>query len=369
MKNKIMDIKIKQEDDEQYSDDSLYNIVYWGVDYSFGELINKYKDDEIIKPELQRKYVWTPKEASSFIESILLGLPIPGIFLSKRSDERLLIIDGYQRIMTVHDFMEGYFTDTKKPFIISNSKQINKKWRKKRYIDLTEDEQRKLKNTLIHAVVFMQKYPKNDTAMYQIFKRINTTGKILKPQEIRNCVAFGSFNKLLIKMNENRNWRELLNDEMPDSRMSDIELILRFFTLLELYNKSIGKIQIILNKELDEFMERNKELSDDDALNLQKKFEKTVKFIRQNIGKDAFKNINSHGDYVTQIYPTIYDAIMIATFCFIQSKSNNNLGDIRAKHTNLLNNDKFKLYISKHTTKVEHIYGRINLAKQILYGI
>lgn len=362
-------IYIPTDEKESYSDDSLYNIIYWGVDFSFGELIHKYNKSEIIKPELQRKYVWTIKEASRFIDSVLLGLPIPGIFLSKREDERLLIIDGYQRIMTMHDFIQGYFSDTKKPFVLSNNKQINEKWRKKSYADLTDHEKRKIDNTMIHAVVFMQKYPKNDTGMYQIFERINTTGKVLKPQEIRNCVSYGSFNNLLISMNENKNWRKLLDQPIPDSRMSDIELILRFFTILEIYNNAINKKQIILNKELNEFMEVHKNLSDNDVISYRSMFIETIDFILKYIGKNAFNNINQNDIYVKQIYPTIYDAVMIATFYFIRSRNEININDINEKHVQLLKDEEFKLYVSTHTTKIEHIYGRINLAKKILYGI
>ena len=90
------------EDNGSYSDDSLFNINSWGADMSFRELITMYEEDELVKPELQRKYVWSKDEASRFIDSILLGLPVPSIFLAKVGEQRL-IIDGYQRILTVYD--------------------------------------------------------------------------------------------------------------------------------------------------------------------------------------------------------------------------------------------------------------------------
>ena len=72
---------IKSEMEDDYSDDSLFNISSWGADLSFRELVSMYNDNELVKPELQRKYVWDKIEASRFIESILLGLPVPSIFL------------------------------------------------------------------------------------------------------------------------------------------------------------------------------------------------------------------------------------------------------------------------------------------------
>ncbi len=100
---------IKSEMEDDYSDDSLFNISSWGADLSFRELVSMYNDNELVKPELQRKYVWDKIEASRFIESILLGLPVPSIFLAQSGSQKL-IVDGYQRIMTVYDYIRGIFT-------------------------------------------------------------------------------------------------------------------------------------------------------------------------------------------------------------------------------------------------------------------
>ena len=93
--------KPADEADDAYTDEDLFKISSWGADLSFRELIARYDDNELVKPELQRHYVWDRVEASRFIDSVLLGLPVPSIFLAKTHDEKLLIIDGYQRLMTV----------------------------------------------------------------------------------------------------------------------------------------------------------------------------------------------------------------------------------------------------------------------------
>ena len=90
----ISDIK---EETTSYSDDSLFNITSFGTDMTFRELITMYEEGDLEKPEMQRKYVWDKNEASRFIDSILLGLPVPSIFLAKTDDEKRLIVDGYQR--------------------------------------------------------------------------------------------------------------------------------------------------------------------------------------------------------------------------------------------------------------------------------
>ncbi|MDE7311276.1 MAG: DUF262 domain-containing protein, partial [Eubacterium sp.] len=178
-----------------YSDDSLFNITSFGTDMTFRELITMYDEGELEKPEMQRNYVWDRNEASRFIDSVLLGLPVPSIFLAKTSDEKRLIVDGYQRIMTVYDYVKhGIFGGDGKLFALSNSESINERWRGKTFQELLPEEQRKIRASQIHAIVFEQKEPKDDTGMYQIFERINTSVRSLKPQEIRNCVYHGTFN-------------------------------------------------------------------------------------------------------------------------------------------------------------------------------
>jgi len=99
--------RIQSEQDDDFSNDDLFKITSYGADLSFRELIEQYEDKDLLKPELQRKFVWDKPEASRFVESLLLGLPVPGIFLAKAANEKRLIIDGYQRIRTVYDYVKG----------------------------------------------------------------------------------------------------------------------------------------------------------------------------------------------------------------------------------------------------------------------
>ena len=224
--------QITEEQNDSYSNDDLYNINQWGADLSFRELITMYEEEELQKPELQRKYVWDKVEASRFIDSILLGLPVPSIFLANTAQEDKLIIDGFQRIMTVYDFVTGIWSKDGKIFSLSNSPKITPRWKGKAFAELSPAQQKRIRSTTIHAIIFEQKAPDDeDTSLYQIFERINTGGRTLLTQEIRNCVYQGDFNTKLFELNKTPEWRTLFGSEEEDSRMRDIEYILRFAAL------------------------------------------------------------------------------------------------------------------------------------------
>jgi uncharacterized protein with ParB-like and HNH nuclease domain len=358
--------EIKAESDDFYSDDDIYNFNSWGADLSFRELIDRYETDELLKPELQRHYVWDKTEASRFIDSILLGLPVPSIFLAKTETEKLLIIDGYQRIMTVHDFVKGIFNDDKKVFKLTNSIKINPRWRGKAFTELSAIEQRRIRNTTIHAIIFSQKTPiSDDTGMYQVFERINTGGRTLFPQEIRNCVyQKTNINKLLMKLNNNKEWRPLFGSVKLDSRMRDMEMILRFFALKNIYEHPPKVQTISLKKELNLFMSSAQSNKETSIIHLEQQFDKTVSLVTRTLGLNAFHNLSPMKDeYISKFNPTIFDAIMVGFSLFPDKATPKN---VSKKRFELLRNTDFQDAIRFRTTDVEKIKKRIDLVKEIL---
>lgn len=374
----MSDIKIVEhtEDNAAYSDDSLFNINSWGADLSFRELITMYEEDDLVKPELQRKYVWSKDEASRFIDSILLGLPVPSIFLAKVGEQRL-IIDGYQRILTVYDYVRGIFSGDNKIFRLSNSDMINQRWRGKAFAELTSDEQKRIKNSTIHAIIFEQKYPQNDTGMYQIFERINASGRILKSQEIRNCVYHGKLNTLIMELNKDHNWRLLFGSEAEDSRMADVELVLRFFAMYDFYrDHEISVKQIALKKYLNEYMSAMNKADDEKLEYYAEIFTSTMSMILEKIGKNAFRNLTRvtpkkpTQQYASAFHPAIFDAVGQAAAYIVENNIQLSQDrDYEQAHRALLNNAEFKDCISIRTTNVDKIRKRIELAMNLLFAV
>lgn len=375
MKEIALRIEENTSENETFSDDALFNITSFGTDMTFRELITMYEEGDLEKPEMQRKYVWSRSEASRFIDSILLGLPVPSIFLAKTPEEKRLIVDGYQRIMTVYDYAKtGIFGGDQKPFKLSNSDIINERWRGKMFNELSQDEQRKIRNSAIHAIVFEQKHPQNDTGMYQIFERINTSGRVLKPQEIRNCVYHGAFNHLLFELNRFPVWRKILNEVNDDSRMSDVELILRAFAFSDFFSQpECDQRQINLVKYLNLYMGRNASVSNDDAAIYSEMFFSVMTLLLERVGANLFRNAKPKEEvlvFSSKLNPSILDSVYTAaTFAYKNNLIPSVDIDLYARYENLLRTPEYQQTITVRTTNVSNIKKRISMATQILFGV
>jgi len=363
---------IREEENDAYSDDSLFNIKPWGADLSFRELIQRYDDDELVKPELQRKYVWDKAEASRFIDSLLLGLPVPSIFLAQTADEKLLIIDGFQRIMTVYDYVRGIFAKDGRAFALSRSDKINKRWRGKTFNELTEAEQRRIRNTTIHAIIFAQQQPaEDDTSLFQVFERINTSGRTLMPQEIRNCVAQGRFNSLLINLNDYKPWRDLFGLSEPDSRMRDMEFILRFFALTSEKFRQDPREKISLRRFLDLYMKSNANPIDEDIEEMRRRFTQAIDFTLKGLGAAAFHNISPSDatKFVPKFSPTIFDSTLIAADYALRVGGCELPANPAEARRTLLQNADYRSAISQETMRRENIRRRVSMACEALFGL
>lgn len=366
--NERIDI-IPEELEDDFSNDDLFNISSWGADITLREIVASYQEGDFVKPELQRKFVWDKKEASRFIESILLGLPVPSIFLAQVSKGPQLIVDGYQRIMTIVDFFEGVWRKDNTPFKLWNSERINERWRNKSYSELSDDDKRRLRLYTIHAIIFEQKKPRNDDGLFQIFERINTSGKVLNAQEIRNCVSQGKMNSLLFELNKNEQWRLLFGDENEDSRMLDLEFILRFFTLSQDKILKSKRYLISLKKELNDYMNKYRKADEQFIADRTHDFETTIRFIYDHFGESAFFNLQNDLEHLRNKFnPTVYDSMMIGT-CIAIRRGYTHVGSLEEERLQLLRDVDYRESITQGTMQTDHIRTRISKVLDIIYGM
>ena len=362
---------IRDEESDSYSDDSLFNISSWGADLSFRELINRYDEDELVKPELQRHYIWDRIEASRFIDSLLLGLPVPSIFLARTPDEKLLIIDGYQRIMTVRDYVRGVFSRDGKGFRLARSEKVNPRWRGRSFVELSDADQRKIKNTTIHAIIFVQKHPDHDdTSLFQVFERINTSGRTLLPQEIRNCVAQGSLNSLLFELNSDQRWRALFGLKEAECRMRDMEFVLRFFALSSTEYRTSETERLSLKKFLDTYMKRHAAANESEIQTLRERFLASVGLVHDLFGSSAFHNVSPSAPekLVAKFSPTLCDSLLIAADRALASRVKLP-NDPESARRRLLQDPQYRSAITKETMSRSCIETRVGMAYARLFGV
>jgi hypothetical protein len=238
MKNKYSEDDLVVEDEAEEETVSVeYDITSYPSDFTLSIIAQMWKDKDIVIPSYQREFVWSINQASLLIDSFLCGLPVPPVFFYIDEDNKNIVIDGQQRILSVFFYFDGYFgkestQGKRKVFRLSGLDESSPHYNM-RFEDLDEGSQRKLKQSVLRAMNIKQLSPTGEsTSAYHIFERLNTGGTPLKPQEIRNCVFRGDFNKLLKQANNDENWRKILGKPYLDKHQKDIELLLRIFSLV-----------------------------------------------------------------------------------------------------------------------------------------
>lgn len=224
--------------------------------------INSFLESGAVRiPGFQRNYVWDINRASKLIESLILGLPVPQVFLYEVERNRFLVIDGQQRLMSIYYFMKQRFPRKdrrselrfifdkhgKIPESVLSDDEYFENFRLKlaeslpshpnRFKNLAyqtlESYKTQFELRTIRNVIIKQNSPQgDDSSMYEVFNRLNTGGINLKPQEIRTSMYHSDFYEVLYQLNSNENWRRLLGSGAPDIHMKDVELLLRGFALL-----------------------------------------------------------------------------------------------------------------------------------------
>lgn len=348
-------------EDEQDQDEEVlveYDITTYPSDFTLSGLFKMWQNDDIQIPDYQREFVWSIKQSSLLVESFLIGLPVPPIFFYIDDDNKNLVIDGQQRLLSVFYFLEGYFGSEnekgkRQTFRLTG---LNKKnpFHNKRFVDLDDKEKRKFENSVLRAINVRQLTPKEEsTSVYHIFERLNTGGTPLKPQEIRNCVFRGDFLNRLRKLNENADWRKIIGKKLIDKHQNDVELILRAFGLcyhLEEYEKPMKEF---LSKVAKKYQEGNSRR----ISAFEKNFSNAAKIISENLRPKPF---SVRGPLNTSLFDSI--------FCTILNNINNLPNNLGKKYEALLEHPQFIDYTTLATTDAKIVNERFHYVKNELIG-
>lgn len=291
-------------------------IVSDGYDMSIGEVINLYKDDELkINPEFQRLFRWDVTRKTRFIESILLGIPIPPIFVFQDEDGGWELIDGLQRLSTMLEFV-GVLKDHEgkklPPSTLEGTNFLpslaNKRWQVWEEGDESIDRsmQLQVKRSRLRVEILLKESDEN--AKYELFQRLNTGGAQLSEQEVRNCVAVMINTPLYNRLKRLAEYTSFIKTtNQTDSaleKQAGMELVLRFFAFRNYkYRKGLD-----VHEYLDEALI---EISKDESINWDAEesiFKKTFDALEEALGDCAFKRWdgkNFSGKFLMSLYETI----------------------------------------------------------------
>lgn len=350
---------ISSEKSDAESGPISYEITTYPADFTLEVLVGKFRKGQIKVPGFQRKYVWKLEQGSRLIESFILGLPVPPVFLYTDSDNSLLAIDGQQRLKTIYYFFEGYFGEEvkgKRPIFRLTGLNEKSPLANKTYADLEKFDPtnfNKLNDSVLRALVIKQLNPTDNTSVHHIFERLNTGGTLLQGQEIRNCVYQGTFNDLLHRLNDNPNWRKIFGAPGGDKRQRDLELILRFFALHFRHATYAAPMKDFLST----YMASQRDPEDEEIAAFEDLFNSTCELVAAKLGERPFhikKGLNA----------AVFDAVFVALAGNLASIP----ADLGNRYSKLKSDKDFLNTVTSSTTGGEVVRKRLALATSFLLG-
>lgn len=359
-----LEVEVTDVDPSEEVISDTYEINSYGADYDVEGLVRRMDRGDIFVPSFdpdqgtdeivgfQRGYVWSPTQRSRFIESLLLGLPVPGIFLIKDRDNRLLVLDGQQRLKTLQTFYAGFIRE--KRFHLSG---VQEAFSGLTYDELEPEDRRRLDDSIIHATVLRQESPSgSQNAVYSIYERLNTGGSSLQPQEIRIALFPGSFLQGISSLSENPHWRNLYGPQSP--RYRDHELILRVLAMYEKQDEYHRPLKGFLN----DYLQANQNRSLSATTGIGRVFVSALSLLDEAVGSRAFRPERS-------VNAAYLDSVSVGLMRRVARDEEVDHKSLLDAYNRLLNMDEFREATLSDTSSKDAVDGRINTSTEIFSGV
>lgn len=305
------DLGDEGEDDLIQKIETFDQAVIWGTDWTTETITSQMKKDNIdVKPKFQRREAWSSNAKSQFIESLILGLPIPPIILAEKKDQKgkYIVIDGKQRLLSIRRFFVEDDTDEFDALKLSglkllkelNGKTYTKLKNKPEYSKVIDQ----IQNQTIRTIV-VRSWP-DEAFLYTVFFRLNTGSVRLSPQELRQALHPGEFIDFADNFSAaSESIKKVLGLEKPDIRMRDVELVIRYFTFKYFIQEYTGNLKNAFDdtvKKLNTLWAERK----DDIIQEAYRLNKAIDFVIETFGeKEAFskwKNKSFNGIFNRAIF-------------------------------------------------------------------
>ncbi|MBE5231555.1 MAG: DUF262 domain-containing protein [Microcystis aeruginosa PMC 728.11] len=338
------------------------------IDLSFGEIINLYSQKElIIQPDYQRLFRWSNQQKSRLIESILLELPIPQIFTIENPDGVLELIDGLQRVSSVIQFIDAEkldFTDVEEkklePLQLEGCDQIPE-LNGKTFENLSLRLKLRIKRSSVRTVII--KRQSKPFLRYEMFKRLNTGGSILSPQEIRNCssrmvgeqgIQFYSFLQEKSSYSSFINCTETLSQEEKEQK-GDEELVLRFFAAKNAQDLFHGSVRDWLDSYMEQIL-LNKINFDYEVE--ERDFNHIFDYLNRILGNGSFVRYRDRAP-IGALATAYYEAVTIGVFQMLEQVQNIEDALVKDKIIQILQSEDFKKNIGPGANTKTKLSNRI----------
>lgn len=340
----VIDEVVKREAEEQIKE-LQKEIDYDLRDFTIDYIVKEFGKDRFYIPDYQREYVWDTVTRTRFIESVILGLPIPFMFFADTDDGRLEIVDGAQRIQTLESFYTGDLELEK----LERLKKLNGF----KFLDLPLAQQRKFENRALRVIILEDKT--SVEIRHEIFNRINTAGKKANPSEIRKGAFSGPFMNFIDKCSKDPMFIKLtpISQSLVD-RGEPQEFVLRFFAYLERYKEFKHDVANFLNK----FVKDNKETYNEQDMLLE--FQRMLEFVDKYFPNGFAKSATAKST------PRVrFESIAIGVALALREDPN-----LKPKSMEWLDSEEFKFHTTTHASNSStRLQGRIDYVKNSLLKV
>lgn len=329
-------------------------IDFYLTEYSLELLASKMEREEFVVPDYQREFTWEPERKTRFIESLIMGLPIPFLFFWEQEDGKLEIVDGSQRLRTIQEFILGDLE-------LGGMEQLSL-LSGFRFTDLSESRQRKIKNRSIRGIVLNEHA--DEQSRFDLFDRINTGSKNANTAEIRRGVLGGPFMNMVISLAKS----ELFNSLAPVTKKAEKErgseeLVTRFFAYgdgLDGYKDQVAPFLFTYVKKMNSEFAQNPEVE----MEYRDRFNNTMEFVKRTF-QDGFRRA-SKGRTTPRAR---FEAIAIGSYLALADQPKLDSQDVPVD-TSWLAGDKFKeITGADGANAIGRLKGRIYFVRDRLLGV
>jgi hypothetical protein len=348
-------------------DKKVGEVRYEAIDLSFGEIVNLHSDKEIfIQPDYQRLFRWTTPQRSKLIESIILELPIPPIFVIENSNGVLELIDGLQRVSSVIQFINSKVIGLD-PLVLEGC-DIVSELNGQSFETLSLRLKLRIKRASVRTVII--KRQSKSFLRYEMFKRLNTGGAILSPQEIRNCSArmIGDdgvkFYALIKELASLPSFIETIGPlpAQEKEQKGDEELVLRFFALKNAEGLFKGSVRDWLDDFMDSVLLETIKFDFRAETHL---FTDLFNYIASVMGPAAF--VRFKGELPTgALAPAYFEAVSMGVLTSLPHIRNLPGQTVKSKIIEAIQSEAFRSFTGPGANSREKLRGRIQTIQNAL---